>query len=144
MQDSRWGLMRVEQRWENHLPCPAGQNDQFLIERNILKVFRNLNMIKRLLYGTWVWWLFCSRKPENLDTYLSQHLHPQVEIRRFEMEKLSALMDMHFFTNALQEMEAFCSTLQLQKLKNVPSRSLGQKDKQRENLNKTRYPGQQQ
>lgn len=35
-------------------------------------------------------------------------------------------MDMHFFTNALQEMKAFCSTLQLQKLKNVPLRSLGQ------------------
>lgn len=37
-------------------------------------------------------------------------------------------MDMHFFINPLQEMEAFCSTFQLQKLKNVPSRSLGQKD----------------
>lgn len=42
------------------------------------------------------------------------------------MEKASALMDMHFFTNALQKDS--CSTLQLQKLNNAPSRSLGQKD----------------
>lgn len=44
------------------------------------------------------------------------------------MKKVSLLRDMHFFTEPLQEMEAFCSTVWLQKLKNVPSCSLGQKD----------------
>lgn len=90
-------------------------------------------MIKRLLYGS------CSRKPENLDPYLSQHLHPQVEMGCSEMEKVSALMDVHFFTNPLQEMEAFCSTLQLQKLKNVPSHSLGQKDTRAEGEPKQKF-----
>lgn len=43
------------------------------------------------------------------------------------MEEVSALMDMNFFTNALQENKAFCSAFQLQKLKNASLLSQGQK-----------------